>query len=307
MTASAEFVRDPAFWTAVLTLSTPLVLGVMGALLCARAGVLDFGIGGAFVIGALVGMALLQRHTGPWTILVAVMGAGLSYGLLQGMLTGPLAISQHFAGLALTLLGTGIAQFEWPSGPPHMAAFRLFDITFLNRVPAVGDALVQQSSPMLLAVLISLVVAYVLNRTPLGLALRACGENPFAVEAQGRSVHGLRMGALMAGSALMTLGGAAISLMATDPIGIEHVAGRGILCLALAAAGGWRPGLAFVAALLFGANDAAAPYLQQDFNVRAPIMAVMPYLLAIVALTATRRRLRWPATLSTPYFKRRAL
>ena len=306
MTPTTALFQDPAFWTAVLTISTPLVFGIMGALLCARAGELDFGIAGVFLIGALIGLVLRQHGVNPWIAVLAVVGAAMTIGLLQGILTGPLGISQPLVGIALTLLGIGIAHAGWPSGPTPAAAFHPFDAPFLSGLPYVGEVLARRTPLDLLAVLTALVIAYVLNRMPLGLAIRACGDNPFAVEVQGRSVHALRIGAVIAGSAIMALGGAAIALTASDLVAIDTIGGRGILCLALAAAAGWRPGLAFAAALLFGAIDAAAPHLQLDFGVRAPIMAMVPYLLVIVALAATRRRLRWPAALSAPYVKRRA-
>lgn len=306
MTSTTALFQDPAFWAAVLAISTPLVFGVTGALLCARAGELNYGIAGVFVIGALVATVLALHGAGPWLALLAAVAAGMMMGLLQGLLTGPFRISQPLAGVALMLLGIGIAQAAWPSGPVPAAAFRPFDVPFVSSLRYVGEFLARQTPLDALAVVTALAVAYVLNRTPLGLAIRACGDNPFAVEVQGRSVHGLRIGATVAGSAIMAVAGAAIALTASDPIAIDRVGARGFLCLALAAAAGWRPGLAFAAALLFGAIDAAAPHLQQDLGVRAPIMTMVPYLLAIVALAATRRRLRWPAALAVPY-KRRAL
>jgi simple sugar transport system permease protein len=307
MTSTTALFQDAAFWAAVLTISTPLVFGVMGAVLCARGGELNFGIAGVFLIGALIGLVLTQNGVGPWIALLAAVGAGMMIGLLQGILTEPLGISQPLAGIALTLLGIGVAHAGWPAGPTTASAFGPFDVPFLSELPYVGEVLARQTPLDFVAVLAVLVIAYVLNRTPLGLAIRACGDNPFAVEVQGRSVRGLRIGATIAGSAIMAIGGAAITLTASDRVAIDNVSGRGFLCLALAAAAGWRPGLAFAAALLFGAIDAAAPHLQQDFGVRAPIMAMVPYLLAIVALAATRRRLRWPAALSAPFVKRRAL
>ena len=194
MTPTTALLQDPAFWAAVLTISTPLVFGVMGALLCARAGELNFGIAGVFLIGALMGLVLPQNGVDPWMALLAAAGAGMIVGLLQGILTGPLGISQPLAGIALTLLGIGIAHAGWPSTPTPAAAFHPFDVPFLSGLPYVGEALARQTPLDLLAVLTALVIAYVLNRTPLGLAIRACGDNPFAVEVQGRSVHGLRIG-----------------------------------------------------------------------------------------------------------------
>jgi simple sugar transport system permease protein len=306
MTATAALFQDPTFWAAMLSLATPLVFGIIGALLCARAGNLNFGIEGIFLIGALIGLVAAQHGFGPWTALSAAVCTGAMIGLLHGVLVGALGVSQPLAGLTLTLLGASIAQAQWPAGPMASAAIAPLDLPVLSALPYVGGVLSQQTPLFYLALLLAIILAYVLNRTPLGLGIRACGDNPIAVEVQGRSVFGLRIGAIMAGSAIMAAGGAAIALTVSD-LAFDKVAGRGFLCLALAAGTGWRPGLGVAAALLFGAIDAAAPHLQQGLGVHGSLMAMVPYLLAIALLAATRRRLRWPAALSQPLVKRRAL
>ena len=102
-----------------------------------------------------------------------------------------------------------------------------------------------------------------LYRTPLGLAIRAAGENPSAVEAQGISVTGIRMGAVMAGSALMAVGGAFLTMSAFNSFFFEMINGRGWICIALVVFGSWRPGKALLGAILFAAFDAYQVRLQQ--------------------------------------------
>jgi simple sugar transport system permease protein len=306
VTALAALIQDSEFWAAVCALSTPLIFGVMGALLCACAGEINFAVAGLFAIGALVAFVVGQHDVGPWMALGAAVGSGFVIGVSQGVLTGPFGVSQPLTGIAISLLGLAVAPAGWPDNPTPAATLHEFHTEFLSRSPYAGEMLARQSPLVFLAVLTALILAYVLNRTPLGLAIRACGDNPLAVEAQGRSVHALRIGATAAGSAFMAAGGAAVALMPSVPVSPDTVGAQGFLCLALAAAAGWRPGFAFAAALLFGINDAASPHLQQEFGVHAPIMALLPYLLAIVILVATRRRLRWPAVLSAGYVRPRS-
>jgi simple sugar transport system permease protein len=300
MNTALALLEDAAFWEAVLARSAPFIIGVMGALLCARAGALHLGIEGILALGALGGIVAAQHGIDPWTGVLAAGCIGLIAGGVQAVLIGPLGASQPLAGLALTLAGASVALAAWPADAAPEVFFRPLDVPFLSEMPNVGAALFRQTPPFYLAILLALILAYVLNRTPLGLAIRGCGENPVAVEVQGRSVHRLRSGAIMAGSAMIAAAGAAITLMAAQFVPFGQVAGRGFLCLALAAAAGWRPGFAFAGALAFGAIEAASPRLQQDFGLRAPLMAMVPYLLAIAALVATRRRLRWPSALIAP-------
>jgi general nucleoside transport system permease protein len=306
MTALTTLLQDPAYWAAVLTLSTPLIFSVNGALLCARAGELNLGIEGIFFLGALTCLFVAQHGFGPWHALLWAAGIGMVAGLLQGIITGRLGLSQTLVGLAFTILGVSVAQALWPAAAVPTAQFAPVDVSSLPTLPYIGEILSQQTPLLYLAVPFAVVLAYVLNRTPLGLAIRACGENPVAVAVKGRSVHGLRIGAAMVGSAAIAAGGAAIALSTPATIPIDDISGRGFIALAVAAAAGWRPGVAFAGALLFGAIYAATPNLQQAYGVREPLMATIPYMLAIFALAAMRRRLRWPAALAVPFFMGRS-
>ena len=141
------------------------------------------------------------------------------------------------------------------------------------------------------------------SRTPLGLAVTAVGENPAAVEAQGLSVTGLRTGAVVAGSALMGVGGAFLTLSAFNAFFFEMVAGRGWICIALVVFAGWRPGKALLGALLFGAFDAFQVRLQQGVGAGVPyqLFLMLPYALSIAALVIVSRRATVPAALMIPY------
>lgn len=300
MNAVLALLQDAAFWTAVPASAAPLVIGTTGALLCARAGILQLGSEGVFMLGALTGLLAAQHGVEPWSGLLAAAAAGLLAGLVQGLLTGPLGLPQPLTGIALTLVGVSVAQAAWPATAAPAAFFQPLDVPAVSYLSAI-ETLFRQQPPVYLAVLLAAIVAFVLDRTPLGLAIRACGENPLAVAVQGRSVHGLRTGTVMAGSAMIAAAGGSVALMASAFVPDAPLSGRGFLCLALAAAAGWRPGLAFAGALVFGAIDAAIPLLAQDLGVRAAPMAIAPYLLAIVALAVTRRRLSWPSALLAPY------
>jgi simple sugar transport system permease protein len=146
------------------------------------------------------------------------------------------------------------------------------------------------------------VVAFVLARTPLGLAIRAVGEHPQAVEAQGLSVHGLRFGAVVAGSGLMAVGGAFLTLSAFNSFFFEMINGRGWICIALVVFGAWRPGKALLGALLFAGFDAFQIRLQPLApGVPYQLFLMLPFVLSILALVAMSRRARVPAALMAPF------
>jgi simple sugar transport system permease protein len=306
-----EIVFTAAFWAAALRIATPLILGTLGELVCERAGILNLGIEGIFTAGAMSGWLAVYLGADLWTgVLVAAL-VGSAFGLLHAAMTVPLGLSQHVTGLGITLLATSASYFTYRivlpdvSTPPRIEPFRPVDIPVLSDLPFVGPALFQQTPLTYLAIALVALVAYVLARTPLGLALRAVGENPAAVEAQGLSVYGLRIGAVVAGSALMGVGGAFLTLSAFNAFFFEMVAGRGWICIALVVFASWRPGKALLGALLFGAFDALQVRLQQSVGAGIPyqVFLMLPYVLSIAALVSMSRRAAYPAALMVPYVK----
>ncbi|AEV35279.1 sugar ABC transporter, permease protein [Pseudovibrio sp. FO-BEG1] len=299
------------FWAAAIRIATPLIFGVLGALVCERAGVLNLGIEGIFVVGAMCGWMAVWLGAGLWGgVLIAAL-AGAFFGLLHGILTVPLGLSQHVSGLGITMFATSVSYFTYRtalpkvSSPPRIEAFQPLDIPVLSDLPFIGPALFQQTSMTFLALAMVLLVSYVLYRTPLGLAIRAVGDNPSAVEAQGLSVFALRIGAIMAGSALMALGGAFLTMSAFDAFFFGMINGRGWICIALVVFASWRPGKALLGALLFGAFDAFQIRLQNEVGAVIPsqVFLMIPYLLSIVALVLVARKADYPRALLQPYFR----
>lgn len=299
------------FWAAAIRIATPLIFGVLGALICERAGVLNLGIEGIFVAGAMAGWLAVYLGAGLWGgVLIAAL-AGALFGLLHAFLTVILGLSQHVSGIGITLLATSVSYFTYRtalpdvSSPPRIAAFQPVSIPGLSDLPFLGPALFQQTPLTFLALLFVVLVALVLYRTPLGLAIRAVGDNPASVEAQGLSVVGLRVGAVVAGSALMALGGAFLTMSAFDAFFFGMVNGRGWICIALVVFASWQPGKALLGALLFGAFDAFQIRLQAQIGQVVPgqVFLMMPYLLSIVALILVARRADYPRALLQPWTK----
>jgi general nucleoside transport system permease protein len=306
-----QILLSESFWAASLRIATPLIFGVLGALLCEKSGVLNLGIEGIFVAGAMAGWMAVWAGAGLWGGVLVAAGAGAFFGLIHAILTVPLGLSQHVSGLGVTLFATSVSYFIYRtalptvSSPPRIEPFRALDIPFLSDLPFVGPVLFQQTAMTWLAIAMVVLVWYVLERTSLGVAIKAVGDNPDSVDAQGLSVYGLRMGAVVAGSALMALGGAFLTMSAFDAFFFGMVNGRGWISIALVIFASWRPGKALLGALLFGAFDALQVRLQTEVGAVVPgqVFLMAPYVLSIIALVVVARRADYPRALLTPWFK----
>jgi ABC-type uncharacterized transport system permease subunit len=306
-----EILVSASFWAAAVRIATPLMFGVLGALLCERAGVLNLGIEGIFTAGAMAGWMAVYFGTDLWTGVAVAALTGAAFGLLLALLTVPLGLSQHVTGLGVTLLATSASYFVYRvalpnvSTPPRITPFQPLAIPGLSELPFIGPALFQQTPLTFLALALFGVASFVLYRTPLGLSVRAVGENPAAVEAQGLDVHRIRIAATVCGSALMALGGAFLTMSAFNAFFFEMTGGRGWICIALTVFASWRPGKALLGAMLFGAFDAFQLRLQTRLGAAVPgqVFLMMPYLLSIAALCAIARRADYPKALMTPFFK----
>jgi simple sugar transport system permease protein len=306
-----DILFQASFWAATVRIATPLVFGVLGELICERAGVLNLGIEGIMTVGAMSGWLFVHLGFDLWTGVLLAALVGAAFGLLHGALTVPLGLSQHVTGIGITLLATSLAYFTYRmllpdvSSPPRIEPFQPLASEWLLAVPFLGPVMAQQTALTWLALLLVPATAYVLYRTPLGLAVRTCGENPAAVEAQGLDVYRLRIGAVMVGSALMAVGGAFLTLSAFNAFFFEMVNGRGWICIALVVFASWIPWKALLGALLFGAFDAFQVRLQQAVGGVVPyqLFLMLPYLMSILALVVMARRAAYPQALMRPYIK----
>lgn len=304
-----EMFLNIGFWAATIRMATPLIFGTLGELICERAGVLNLGIEGIMTAGAMVAWMWVYQGGDLWTAVLVAAVFGMLFGLLHSVFSVYMGLSQHVTGIGITMLATALTYYSFRmmlpgvTTPPKIVPFDNFAIPILSDIPILGQALFNQSPLTYLAFILVGVVAYVLYRTPAGLAVRMVGENPMAVEVQGIDVYRVRTAAVMVGSGLMAIGGAFLTISVFDAFYFDMINGRGWICIALVIFASWRPGKALLGALLFAAFDAIQIRVQQSSSSLIPYQfyLMMPYVFSILALIVMSRKAAYPKALLVPF------
>ncbi|HVK53446.1 MAG TPA: ABC transporter permease [Burkholderiales bacterium] len=295
-------------WVSTVAAATPLIYAGLGELVTEKAGVLNLGVEGMMLIGAVVGFAT-TLSTGNATLgFLAAMGASMLLSLLFGFLTLTLQTNQVATGLALTLFGMGLSAFIGRDyvGTPIMGLQPL-PIPLLADLPIVGAFLFRFDVMVYLSVLLFAIIYWFLNRSYGGLLTKAIGESPAAAHALGRPVIGIRYLAVLFGGAMSGLGGAYLSTVLT-PMWVEGmVAGRGWIALALVVFATWKPSRVLLGAYLFGGVTVLQLHAQGfGFSIPSEFLSMLPYAATIVVLVLICRSpttilLNQPASLGRPF------
>jgi ABC-type uncharacterized transport system permease subunit len=292
----------------IATAATPLLIASIGELVVERSGVLNLGVEGMMVMGAVTGFGVTLATGSPWLGIFAAIAVGALFSLLFGFLTLTLVTNQVATGLALTLLGLGLSGMlgEGFVGQPGIKLGNL-DIPYLSDLPVIGRLIFGQDPVFYLSILLTVGVAWFLFRTRAGLTLRSVGDNHGSAHALGISVIGIRYLAVMFGGACAGLAGAYLSLVYT-PQWIENMtAGRGWIALALVVFASWRPWRVLAGAYLFGAVSIGQLHAQAlGIGVPSQLLSSLPYLATIVVLVLISRNRRLtmvntPASLGRPF------
>ena len=301
------------FWIDALStgvvLGTPLAFAATGELIAERAGVINLGVEGMMLVGAVVGF-LVGVNTG--SVLLAVLagaGAGGALALVHALMVIGLRVNQIVMGLTLTILGTGLSSYIGADygNRPLQHTLGNVDIPLLSSIPWIGEILFQQDVLVYVSGIVVVVVALLITRSRAGLWLRAAGESPAAADAAGVPIFAVRYVAVWLGGVLAGIGGAYLSVVYTRSWSDNLTAGRGWIALALVIFASWRPLLILPGALLFGFIDALNFQLQaKGVSVPSQYLSMMPYVFTLVVLTVvwTRQRSRnWgmPLALGVPY------
>jgi simple sugar transport system permease protein len=274
--------------------ATPLIYAALGETVAEKAGVLNLGVEGMMLIGAVTGFAAGLSSGSLFAGFVAAAAAGVMASLIFAVLTLTLQTNQVATGLALTLFGVGFSAFVGHdfAGTPIRALPDL-NLPGLTTLPLVGPLLFNYDAMVYLTIPLLFAVHWFLNRSHPGLKLRAIGESPSVAHAIGYPVVGYRYLAVMFGGAMAGLAGAYLSLVQT-PMWVEGMtAGKGWIALALVVFGTWKPLRVVLGALLFGGVTVMQLFVQgHGYAIPSEFLSMLPYLATIVVLVVICRNPR---------------
>jgi ABC-type uncharacterized transport system permease subunit len=300
----------PLLLEAAVRAGTPILLAALGELLAERAGILNLGVEGMMLVGALAGVIVSQKSGEPWIGVLAAATAGLMLSCVHAFLSISLNANQVGSGLALAIFGMGLSGLL---GKPFVGipakGFAPIAVPWLADVPLLGKIFFQQDLLVYVAYLLVPGLWVLLYRTRPGLKVRAVGEHPKSADALGISVVVVRYCCVLAGGLAAGLGGAYLSLAYTQMWVDNMTAGRGWIALAMVIFGGWDPVRTALGAYLFGGVQALQLRLQA-IGVAVPTYLLMmtPYAFTILALiiasaTKGRGRVGTPTALGTAYIR----
>lgn len=272
--------------------STPLIFAAIGELVVERSGVLNLGVEGMMIVGAITGFAVQFHFDNVVLAVLASILAGMMIATVFALLTQVLLTNHVATGLALTLFGLGVSAF-WGRSYSKVTVDRIdaINIPGLSDLPVVGPLVFSYDPLFYFSIMMVSLVWYFLNKTKKGLILRAIGDNHDAAHAIGHKVVRYRFFAILFGGAMAGLGGAYLSLVQV-PIWVEGMtAGRGWIALALVVFASWQPFKVIVGALIFGGISILQLHAQGfGVNVDAQYLSMLPYLMTIIVLVTLRVR-----------------
>jgi simple sugar transport system permease protein len=303
---------------AAMILGTPLIFATIGEIMAERSGILNLGVQGMMLVGAV--SAFWATYNTESLVLGLIMGlvAGAALSVVHAFTSVTLRVNQIVSGLALTIFGTGLASFLGQAGSeplvgnPAPKVFEPIITGGIADVPIIGPLLFGHDVMVYVAWITAGFASYYLFHTKMGLALRAVGEDPASAESAGINVSAIRYAYVMVGGALAGVGGAYFSLKIVPTWQDDPIGEAGWIAIALVILASWRPGRAVFAAYLFGAAERVQFTLQTLgepwSNIPSTILAMTPFILAIIAmivLTSGKRGrfLGAPAALGIPYFR----
>jgi len=295
--------------TGGISLATPLVFASLGEVFSEKAGVLNIGIEGYMLMGAMTAFVATYYTGSLWTgVLVAAL-ASSAFSLIHGYVSITLGSDQLVSGIGINILAFGLTSVLYRMGPgslllvPKVSTFEPINIPYLTDLPIIGPIFFNYTPLVYLALLFIVVFTFILYRTSFGLRLRAVGEDPLAAETMGVNVHLIRYVCVAIAGGMGGIGGAFLTLSYLSLFAEGMTAGRGFIVLAVVIAAGWDPVKAAAICFIFGFSEALSLRLQiLGLGIPYPFLFMIPYALTILILIL-RRKVFVPKALCVPYTK----
>jgi len=288
-----------------IRLATPYLYAAIGETFGQRSGVLNLGVEGQMLLGAFAAFYVAFTTGNLWLGILAAIIIGAVMGLAMAFVTINLHAQQGISGIGFYLFGLGMSDllFQKLLGAVEtVSGFAPITIPVLSDLPGVGEIFFSQNNLVYIAFALVPVSWFVLNKTTLGLQIRAVGENPEAADSLGVSVSRVRYFTLILGGILSGVAGASLSIALLNVFQQNLTSGLGFIAVALVYFGGWRPWGVLLGALLFSMVNSLQLWVQVlDIPIPSDIAVMMPYVLTILALVVTVQRVRGPSALTKPF------
>lgn len=309
---SGRFITIAFLFSATITAAQPLIFGSMAGVICERVGVVNIAIEGQLLVGAFTGVVVASATQNPWLGLLAAPLAGALVGVLLAFFSVKYAVDQIIVGVVLNVLCLGLTSFllgtvvrDTPGWNSIQFSLPVWSVPVLSDIPFIGPVFFQQTiiTYLLYAALIALTI--MLFRSRWGLRMRAVGEHPKAADTVGIKVNRTRFLNTVLGSSLAGLGGASFTIGATTVFTENISAGNGYIALAAMILGKWHPIGAMGAALMFGFASAIVDFLPlvATTPIDPNLLAMIPYVVTILAVAGFVGKSRPPAAENIPYIK----
>lgn len=298
------------FLTSDVRTAMPILLAALGLVYSERAGVVNIGVEGIMLIGALASFAGSYFIGNAWAGMATAMLCGLLIGLVFAFLVVTVKANQTVIGMALNIFGSGLTItlnriiFGINASPPAVDSYSNVPVPLLSKIPVLGDILFNHNVWVYIAIGILIVAHLVLFKTELGLRIRAVGENPKACDTLGINVTRIRYGTILYSTAMCGLAGGYMSLAQLNFFIEGMVSGRGFIALAAVVFGKWKPLGILIAVLVFGAGEAIQFKLAaMQTSIPFQFTQMIPYVLTILALIGLVGKSQGPAASGRPYIK----
>ncbi len=289
----------------MIGLATPFLFAALGETFTQTSGVVNLGVDGIMLLSAFAAFFVSLSTGSLWLGLLAAILVGLAMGLLMSLVSVTLKAEQGVSGIGLYMFGLGLSSllFKVLIGTVKtVEGFKPIAIPLLSKIPFLGPILFRNDILTYAAFLLVPASWWVLEKTNLGLKIKAVGQNPAAADSVGISVGGIRYLSVCIGSVLAGMAGASLSIAQLNLFQDNLTAGQGFIAVALVYFGGWRPVGVLAGALLFSVANSFQLWVQVlGVKIPSSVAVMLPYILTILALTVTANRARQPAALNKPF------
>ncbi|MDA3949435.1 MAG: ABC transporter permease [Spirochaeta sp.] len=298
--------------SAMIRNATPIALAAIGAVVCERSGIVNIAMEGIMTVGAFTAAIVAGMTGNPWLGLMAAIFFGGLFSMIHAFATVTLHLNHVVSGAVLNVLALGITAYlmitiighpgTTDAIPQGLGEFR-WAVPVLSSIPVIGRMFFDQTPIVYFSFILILVFTWFLQRTKLGLHVRAAGEHPLALETIGVSVYKMRYFGVLVSGLVGGMAGAYLSIEGNVSFTEGMTGGRGFIAMAAMISGGWHPIGAFIAALFFGFAEALQVRLQifEVANVPEELFIILPYVLTVVAVAGLVRRSRPPKAVGTDF------